>query len=177
MESLVELAALIKQKTLIDSKIAAMIGRPAQLGHIGEYVASKVFGIALNDSASAKGSDGWFKSGPLNGRTVDVKWYGKREGLLDINPDGVPDYYLVFTGPKTAAGSSRGTTRPWVIEAVYLFDAPRLVKTLTAGGLRVGIATSVKQEFWDEAEIYPVQRNRVYVVSDEQRRDLALFGP
>ncbi|MGE5483492.1 MAG: hypothetical protein ACM3X4_00570 [Ignavibacteriales bacterium] len=41
----------------------------------------------------------------------------------------------------------------------------------------MGIATSVKQELWDEAEIHPVQRNKIHVVSDEQRRALALFRP
>src|SRR5215467_11556325 len=36
------------------------------------------------------------------------------------------DYYLVLTGPPSAAASSRGTTRPWCIQALFLFDARQL---------------------------------------------------
>ena len=47
-----------------------------------------------------EGIDGRSANDPLAGKTVNVKWYGKREGVLDINPAGVPDHYLVMTGPK-----------------------------------------------------------------------------
>ena len=92
--------------------------------------AHKIFGVTLAKSGVQEGFDGWFAGGPLAGKTVNVKWYGKREGMLDINPDpdGVLDYYLVMTGPKT----SKGQTRPLVITEVSLFDAPALVNVSTA---------------------------------------------
>lgn len=65
MEELVYLAGLIEQRNEIVGKITALIARPAQIGHIGEYIASKIFDIKLQDSASAKSIDGYFFSGNL----------------------------------------------------------------------------------------------------------------
>jgi len=79
------------------------------------------------------------------------------EGILDITPETLPDFYLVLTGPKGAPTSSRGTMRPWLISYVFLFDAAKLLADLR--GVKVGIATSVRQHIWDMAEIYPTQRN------------------
>lgn len=175
MTNLEKLARLIKDKERIKKEIASIIGRQAQLGHVGEYVAAHIFNVKLEESASHKGSDGVFKEGPLKNQSVNIKWYTKREGLLDINPNGIPDYYLVLTGPRTVAPSSRGTTRPWVIESVFLFDAKELIKVLEERGVKIGIAASVKLGFWDDAEIYPKQRDNTLELSDEQRRLLSLF--
>src|SRR4051812_12722331 len=93
MNSLEELARLIKARTVIDNQIAALLGRPAERGHTGEYIAAAIFSITLEKSAANKGSDGIFTAGLLAGRSVNIKWYGKHESVLDINPNGWPDYY------------------------------------------------------------------------------------
>jgi hypothetical protein len=85
------------------------------------------------------------------------------------------DYYLVFTGPKAAAVSSRGTLRPFCIDAVYLLDAHRLRIQLGERGVKFSEATSVRSAHWDEAEIYPRSNNPHLVVSEVQRRQLAMF--
>ena len=77
---------MIRQRSEVEVAITRIIGRPAQIGHIGEYIAAKVFRIALAPSASEKGYDGRFEDGPPQGRTVNIKWYAKREGVLDIEP-------------------------------------------------------------------------------------------
>jgi hypothetical protein len=127
MEKLEQLAGLIKERNDLEKRITEIINRPAELGHIGEYVASHVFHISLEESAAHKGSDGSFNDGALKGKLVNIKWYARREGLLDITPDSLPDYYLVMTGPRSPAISSRYLTRPWVIDNVYLFEARDLV--------------------------------------------------
>ena len=167
------LAALLKQRNAIDRGIAGILDRPALSGHFGEFVASRVFDIELHDSAVRKDSDGRFASGPHAGKTVQVKFYAKREGVLDMSTDVQPHFYIVLTGPWTPAVSSRGTTRPWVIEAAYLFDGPSLVSRL-AGKVKIGVATSVRNAFWDEAEIYP-RNNPAFPLSPAQRDMLALF--
>ena len=111
MNDLAKLADLIKEKNIVDGKIASMIERPAQVGHAGEFIAAAIFGIQFHPSASHGSSDGIFLRGPLTERTVDIKWYLKHEGILDLNYNAPPDYYLVLAGPKSAAGSSRGATR------------------------------------------------------------------
>lgn len=176
MDELSRLAELIKTRNAVASDIAAIIGRPAQIGHLGEYIAARIFGIELEESAAHKGSDGRFADGPLAGKTVNIKWYAKLEGLLDINPNAIPDYYLVLTGPRSAAASSRSGVRPWVIEAAFLFDADELVEALHRRGVKVGIATSVARQYWEEAEVYPSQHNLRLSLSPENRNLLALFG-
>ncbi len=176
MKDMERLATLLHERNRIEVEIAEITNRPCQLGHIGEYVASRVFGIRLADSAAEKGIDGFFCEGQLAGRSVNVKWYSKLEGLLDINPKALPDYYLVFAGPRSAAASSKGKVRPWVIEAVFLFEAHPLVEAIRARGSKVGVATSIPKAFWTGAEVFP--RSGAHLsVTEWQRNVLALFGP
>lgn len=169
-------AELIAERNSVDAEIGAITGRPALAGHLGEWIAAQIFDIALESSAVAKGIDGRFTSAPLEGRTVNVKWYAKREGNLDLAEDSDADFYLVMTGPRAAPVSSRGGTRPLRITAVYLFAIPELLGELRARGVKIGVAASVRVGDWDAAEIYPRQVNRALVVSDEQREALELFG-
>lgn len=172
LERMQNLAELVKQKNRADGKIAEVIGRPALQGHFGEFMAAEILGIELHGSAVQKGSDGYFAGGPLAGGTVNIKYYPKNEGLLDMNVDGPPHFYLVLTGPRSAAVSSRGKVRPWVIEAVYLFEATSLEQRLTS---KIGIATSVRREFWDAAEVYP-RNNPAFPLTESQCETLALFS-
>ena len=175
-DQLRRLASLVKQRNAVDQEITGVLGRPALTGHLGEFIAARVFQIALLESASHKGIDGHFTNGPLAGRSVDVKFYTKNEGILDITLNAPPDFYLVMTGPRTQAESSRGTTRPWVISSVFLFDASDLVHRLNRRGVKIGIATSVARHFWDDAEIYPRPSNPVLRPTPEQRSLLEMFG-
>jgi len=170
-----ELAKLIKDKNKIENEIAEIIGRPSLIGHVGEYIASEIFDIELNLSATTKGMDGLFKSGHLKDKTANVKFYGKRENKLDINCKHFPDYYLVLTGPKSSANSSRSTTRPWFISNVYLFNTNELLNDLENRNVNIGIATSVISSLWDDAEIYPNQINKTIPLSKEQMYQLRLF--
>ena len=174
-DQLTQLASLIGKRNTLDEEIARIIGRPALRGHIGEFIASLVFDIQLNPSAAAKASDGRFSSGPLTGRSVNVKFYGQQDGLMAIRSDAVPDFYLVLTGPRAAAEASMGKTRPTVIRHVYLFDGPSLVASLTRAGRRLSEATGIAKAIWDAAEIYPRAANPTVVLDENQRKALALF--
>jgi hypothetical protein len=176
---LAELGALLRERNALDARLGRLVDRPASPGHIGEWIAARIFDIELEAAANAAGYDGHFTTGELAGRTVNVKTYGKREGMLAINPDAPLDYYLVFTGPKAAKEaliSTRGTLRPFCIDAVYLFDAHRLHTELQERGVKFGVATSVRTVHWDEAEIYPRSNNPLLIVSEAQRRQLELFA-
>ncbi len=176
MDELEALAHLIKQRNTIARKIADLTGRPAQIGHLGEFIASKIFNITLMQSASEKSIDGHFNDGILQKRSVNIKWYSKHDGLLAITPNVLPDFYLVMTGPKTGATSSRGMTRPWAIEFVFLFDARELVTQLKKREVKINEAISVAQQFWGDAEIYPTPKNTKLHLSNEQIKLLQLFG-
>ena len=117
MDDLVQLAGLIRRRNQLEQEITALIQRPAQIGHLGEYIAAHIFDIMLEQSAAHKGFD-----------------------------------------------------------HIFLFDAPQLVEELRHRGTKIGIATSVRKQFWNDAELYPQQRSASFLLSDEQRRMLMLFG-
>ncbi len=173
-ENLQSLARMIKQKNIVDTEVAQIIGRPAERGHAGEYIASRIFNIQLEKSASTKNIDGHFTDGNMAGKTVNIKWYGKQERILNISKEEGPYFYLVMTGPKSVSSSSRGTTRPWLISYVFLFESAKLSQDLK--NVKQGIATSVKKQLWEMAEIYPEPRNSQLILTKEQRLFLESFG-
>ena len=174
-DELQRLASLLDERNRIDEGITSTIGRPAHPGHIGEFVAAAIFDIELNESAVQKGTDGQFTRGPLAGRSVSVRKYSLDQGILDVRPDALPDFFLVLTGARTPAASSRGTTQPWTIESVYLFEAVPLVEQLRARGVKIGVATSVRRHLWDDAEIYPSPNNATLRLTPEQISMIELF--
>jgi hypothetical protein len=176
MSELGVLAELLEKKQLIDISIAKLIGRPAMTGHIGEYIASKIFRIHLETSATKEGIDGTFIDGTLGGKTVNIKLYGKQEGLLDITVNNLADYYLILSGPKSHQSSSRGTSRPLVISNVYLFKMQVLLEKLKRRGVRIGVATSVAAEYWIDAELYQTNRNNEMILTADQNAQLAKFS-
>jgi hypothetical protein len=67
------IAELLRDRNLIDEEIAAITNRPMTSGHLGEWIAAQVFDIELEPSATATAIDGRFRSGPLQGQTVNIK--------------------------------------------------------------------------------------------------------
>ena len=176
VEALKQLADLVFERNSIDKKIGRIVGRPPVAGHLAEYVSSEIFEVDLQPSASNKGFDGRFRQGKLAGRTVDIKWKGKRDGTLNLSARGpLPDFYLVLTGTESAPGSSRGEDRPWRIDAVYLFDTGVLIATLSKRGVKIGTASSVGRELWEQSEVFPRQRSLLLVLDESQQKALALF--
>jgi len=51
-----------------------------------------------------------------------------------------------------------------------------LIKKLEERDLKIGIATSVRKKFWEDAEIYPRQRNKELILTEEQRKLLDMFN-
>lgn len=146
------LVDLLRRRNAIDHEIAQLIGRPALPGHIGEFIAAELFDIELHPHANARGSDGIFRSGPLAGRTVNVKFYGRRDGLLDI-PEAPVDHLLVLTGAPATSPSR--DSRPVVLNEVFFFDTDELVATLRDRGVAVGTASSLRRDDWRLAQAWP----------------------
>jgi hypothetical protein len=176
MDDFQNLAALLRQMNAIGEEISRIIQRPALTGHLGEFVASRVFNIDLEPSANSKGIDGRFRDGPLAGKSVNIKCYLKLE-TLDINPNAIPDYYLVLSGPRSKATNSKGATRPFVISHVFLFDTSVLIPELESRPVRLQTGTSLLRRQWENAEIFPSVNPRLYELTDAQRAMLTLFSP
>lgn len=175
-EPLEALADLLRRRNEIDARIGGLLGRPMTAGHAGEHIAARIFDIQLEASAVAPAIDGRFRGGLLAGRSVNIKWYLKREALLDMSASDHLDYYLVLSGPPNSLGSSRNALRPWVITNVYLFDAQALHEDLTGRGLKVGTASSVRGTAWAAAEVFPREDPRL-PLTPQQKYALQLFAP
>ena len=175
MDELKTLGELIKTKNGIESQISQIIGRPGLQGHMGEFIAGKIFDLELHEDATKRGSDAVFKSGSIAGKNVNIKWYAKRENSLDINSVDPAEYYMVLAGPKSSMGSSRGSDRPLVINHVFLFESEKLISQLKKRAVKIGIATSITQEQWNDAEIFPNQRNNLLLVTEKQKDLLGYF--
>ncbi len=172
MSDLPWLASLIKSRNTIDSKIATVIGRNAHINNVGAYIASIVFDVELDDAGARKGYDGHFRAGALAGQTVDVQWRVKQDGLLNIRPEALPDYYLVLMGPDAPSNSP---SLPWTIESVFLFESKTLLGALHERGVLIGSNTSITGPLWERAELYPVPRNPTLMLTEEARKLLFLF--
>ncbi|MGB2567114.1 DUF6998 domain-containing protein [Micromonospora citrea] len=169
-----ELAKLLRARDDLDARIARLTGRSARQGDIGEFVAARVFDIALAATANQAGHDGTFRSGPHAGRTVNVKTYGDAYAGIDISPHPC-EFYLVLSGPRRLPGAV--IHHQWRISAVYLFDSRRLLDTLHARGVKIGIATSIRQADLDAARIFPdTNPTPPLRLTPEQQALLSLFG-
>ncbi|MEU5152933.1 hypothetical protein [Glycomyces sp. NPDC021274] len=172
-DGLKSVAMLLQARGEIEARIADIVGRPLAHGHLSDWIAAQVFDIEL-EPGGGHAVDGWFRSGPFAGRTVNIKHYTRNEGLLDLVDTDELEHYLVMTGPRTAARP--GTHRPWSIDHVYLFDAFELTQALRAYMRRIGTATSVRAEHWHAAEVYPRAAHPGYKLSRVQAAALEGFG-
>jgi hypothetical protein len=59
-----QLAGLLRHRNAIDEEIAGIIGRPMTAGHLGEWIAARVFQVELERSAVAAAVDGRFMTAP-----------------------------------------------------------------------------------------------------------------
>lgn len=176
MDRLSNLSKLLKGHNSTGKKISEYIGdKPMNTGNIGEFIASQIFNIQLHEDRSHKGSDGYFLSGPLENKTVNIKWYTGRENIISLKTgDDKPEYYLVMTGPKKRDVDK---SRPLIICSVFLFETGKLEDRLEKNGVTIRRnATSVKNELWVEAEIYPANTNTTLPLDADQKRALSMFS-
>jgi hypothetical protein len=176
MTNLPRLAELIRSRNTVESNIANLLGCEVNLSNLGERIAAAIFGIRLIPAATSNGFVGIFTNPALTGKTVDVRWYPRRDSFMNVHIDPAPDYTLVLAGPKIEPDEARALVNPWVITSVYLFSMQELLATLRARGVRVGTRISVNSQLWERAEIFPVQHNTTLVLTGEQRQLLQLFG-
>lgn len=176
MTNLPRLAELLRSRNTVEGNIANLLGCEVDLGNLGERIAATIFGIRLIPATSNNGFVGIFTNPALTGKTVDVRWYPRRDSSMNIHIDPAPDYTLVLAGPKIEPNEARALVNPWVITSVYLFPMQELLTTLRSRGVRVGTRVSVNSQLWEQAEIFPRQHNRTLILDDEQRQLLHLFG-
>ena len=176
-DEVARIASLLTERNAIDDTIAVIIDRPMAAGHLGEWIAAQVFDIQLEHSASTAVIDGQFRTGPLRGHTVNVKWYLKQEGLLDMSESAALDYYLVLTGPRSALLTSRGGTRPWRIDHAFLFHAPSLLAEQQSRGVKTGSQPASAEQNGSPPRSIPTKTTGCCPLSDRQTGLLRLFQP
>ncbi len=177
LDELSHLADLIGERNRVEREIVAITDRSAQLERVGEYIASIIFDLTLYPFRSEMGSDGYFNIGPLAGQSVDVKWYSREEYRVSVNVAALPDYYLVFSGPRVSTIVSRRAPHAWAISKVHLFQAKAFVDASLLNNAKANVGIVVARAHWDEAELYPNARNPFFSLTEAQRARLAMFAP
>lgn len=176
MANLSRLAELLRARNTVESNIANLLDTTVNLSTVGQFIAANIFHIRLISSAQHHEFAGIFSHEPLTGKTVDVQWYPRREGSMHIHSDPPPDYYLVLAGPKQESSTTRALVNPWLITSVHLFDGHTLLNVVRERGVQIGSRTSVISQLWEQAEIFPTQRNPLLPLTSEQCQLLQLFG-
>jgi hypothetical protein len=176
MSNLKHLAELLHARNTVESNIANLLGNGVNQSTVGEYIAANIFGITLIPSGRHTEFAGIFANQPLLGKTVDVQWYPRREGFLNVHSEPAPDYYLVLAGPKQESSTARALVNPWVINSVHLFDGRELLNALRERGVQIGSHTSVINQLWERVELFPTPHNNRLLLTAEQRQLLQLFG-
>lgn len=176
MLDLPRLAQLVRARNTVESNIANLLGSSINLNAVGKHIAATIFGITLLPSSQHREFEGIFAHAPLTGKTVDIQWYPRREGFLHVQSDSAPDYYLILAGPKQESSTTRALVNPWLISSVHLFNSNELLAALRERGVQLGSHTSVINQLWERAEIFPTQHNPVLILTEEQRHLLRLFG-
>ena len=115
-----QIAELLRERNAIDERLAKIVSRPMTAGHLGEWLAARIFGIELEPTAVKTAFDGRFTSGQLQGRTVNVKWHLKRENLLDLYLFGAKQVRteLSTRGVRIGTASSVRATQ-WESAEIY----------------------------------------------------------
>jgi len=175
MSDLPRLAELLRARNTVESNIAKLLECEVTLSNVGEHIAACIFGIRLIPTTSQTGFVGIFTTPTLKGKTVDVRWYPRRGGYLNIHTDPAPDYTLVLAGPEIEQNEARALVNPWVITSVHLFHMQELLSALRSRGIRVSPRVSINTHLWEQTEIFPRQHNPGLILADEQRQLLKLF--
>lgn len=85
-------------------------------------------------------------------------------------------YFLVLTGPRAPAASLLSGPRPLAVDEVFLFTGPALLRRLRERGEKIGGATRVRLQDWDQARFWPTgAATQPMVVSPKQQDLLRLF--
>src|SRR5258708_17280287 len=130
MPDLPRLADLLRARNTVESNIANLLGSGVNLNTVGVYIAATIFGITLLPFTRSSEFTGTFASQPLSGKTVDVQWYPRREGFMNVRAEASPDYYLVFAGPKQESSTARALVNPCLVSSLHLFETQDLPSAL-----------------------------------------------
>jgi hypothetical protein len=168
-----ELADLLRHRDELDHQIGHIVGHCARPGDVGRIIAAHVFDIRLAESATVPGHHGWFRSGPLGGRTVNIKTYGDARAGIDIGLHPC-DTILVLSGPRRQTSVQH---RGWGVSAAYLFETDRLLATLRNRGVKLGVATCLRKADLDAVQVFPfVGPQAPITLSDRQKALLSFFA-
>jgi hypothetical protein len=145
-------------------------GVEPERSQVEQFVMQRAQGQAVIESI-------WLVEGePPHMRRLNPPPWPRRTARLDMTESAALDFYLVLTGPRAAAVSTRSSTRPWHIDAVYLFHAADLLEHQHARNIKIGVATSVLNSQRENAEIFPKPRNPLLPLSPAQASLLRLFA-
>lgn len=170
-----QMAGLLRARNAIDDVIATITDRPVNPGHLGEWIAARIF-PSNSSSRPLPGPSTAAFDRSCRGRGGEREVVRQARGCA--GHDGAFVSRLLPRADRSALGRTHLTRyHPPTHDRVGLpFPAAKLAETIRDTGLKLGIATSVRNALWDAAEVYPEQCNPELPLSPQQRHLLALFS-
>lgn len=151
-DELSDFADALRRRRSADEELSRLLGHPVERWNLCELVAARALDLELARSDPKQGHLGTFRTGPLAGSRVNLRFYRVREPLRPPAPGWDCDYHVVLQGSPDAE-------EPETLQGVYLFDASSFLRELQRGGGR-------KKEAWKEAEVFPCRSSRWEVLGE-----------
>ncbi len=171
-----QLAEALGALNEIHRTISQLLGRSATSGNICEVIASEILYIQLEKRANHPVFDGTFTRGPLQDKTVNVKWRNevvKTINMKDSNEQ--PDYFLSLVGPRKSHAKET-PYHPFAIEEVCLFETIPLIAFLKKERIKIRHQTRVPAPVWEKARIYPSQEGSPLPLTRTQENLFDIFA-
>jgi hypothetical protein len=134
----------LRRRRTADEDLSRILGSPVERWNLCELVTARALDVEVELSSAEWGQVGVFRSGPLTGSRVSIKFYSAREYLCPTGPEPPCDYHVAIKGPPD-------TRLPELIHRIYLFEVAGLPEEMEGRG------SSMAQvdDSWDAFEIYP----------------------
>lgn len=145
----------LRRRRSADEELSRVLGQPVEGRNLCELIAARAMDIELEPSDREVGLVGIFRSGPLAGSRVSLRFHRHLEVLRPPKPEESCDYHVVLLGPPD-------TSSPDLLDSMYLFDTASFARESQRGQ-----APEARKDGWREAEIFPRQGAPWQVVEEE----------
>jgi hypothetical protein len=143
-DEFIDFADALRRRRAADDDLSRILGRPVERWNLCELVTARALDVELELSSVEWGQVGVFRSGPLAGSRVSVRFYSSLEPLRPTGPEPPCDYHVAIKGPPD-------TRFPELIHRIYLFEVAGIPEEIE----RRGGSMAQVDETWDAFEVFP----------------------
>gem|GEM_PF-1480306 len=157
-DELSDFADALRRRRAADDDLSRILGLPVERWNLCELVTARALDVEVELSSVEWGQVGVFRSGPLAGSRVSVRFYSAMEPLRPTAPEPPCDHHVAILGPPD-------TRFPELIHGIYLFEVAWIFEEMERSG---GLMAQV-DEAWDAFKVFPGSFSPWKVIQSEAR--------